>query len=139
MIKKHTFLITLFSCLSIYHTAFSSSYECGDSIKEIGSYLELDKNQTSKIDPMLKGLKKITQDRALKIRKLNNEINKQTTSEFMNENNIDVLVDKKAKLISEVIKLKVKTNHKIYILLKRNQKIRYQKLMQNCHDKMAFD
>lgn len=139
MMKKHTLLITLLSSLFIYHTAFSNSYDCGDSIKEIGSYLELDKIQISKIDPMLKSLKKITKDRALKIRKLNNEINKQTASELMHENNIDELVDKKAKLISEIIKLKVKTNHKIYLLLKRNQKIRYQKLMQNCHDKMAFD
>jgi Spy/CpxP family protein refolding chaperone len=139
MIKKHRLLIVLASLFFICQVAFSKSYECGDSIKEIGSYLELDKDQLKKIDPILKKLKKIIHDRAIKIRGLNKEINEKIASELMDENNMKRLIDRKSKLITEVIKLKVKTSHKIYIFLRKKQKVKYQKLMEHCHANVAFD
>ncbi|OEH48682.1 hypothetical protein lpari_00291 [Legionella parisiensis] len=73
---------------------------------------------------------------AEQMRDLSKQINQQAESASMDQSTVDSLVDKKTKLLGDMIKAKMTAKNQIYAVLKPEQKTELQNKMKKMEEKM---
>ncbi|KTD41275.1 Spy/CpxP family protein refolding chaperone [Legionella parisiensis] len=132
MIQAAAFAVTL----AISPVVLSHSWECKEGLKSMVESLKLDENQKSKIEPILEQLKATMKSGAEQMRDLSKQINQQAESASMDQSTVDSLVDKKTKLLGDMIKAKMTAKNQIYAVLKPEQKTELQNKMKKMEEKM---
>ena len=113
------------------------AHECGEGLKHMVESLKLDDGQKSKIKPILEQLKSTMKNDAAQMKDLSQQLNQQAESANMDQSAVDSLVDKKTKLIGDMIKAKITAKNQIYAVLTPQQKTDLQNKMKKIKEKMA--
>lgn len=98
--------------------------------------LKLDDTQKQKIMPVVENLKASIKQSAMQMKDLSKQIDEQMTSDAMNQSVVNDLIDKKAKLIADMMKAKIMAKNQIYVVLNPQQKTEWRSMMQKMKDKM---
>lgn len=146
MYKKFLGAATLALTLAVSSTSFAHSEMCGaNKLQHMVSSLKLDDAQKQKIQPIMDNLKTTIQQDWQQLHDLNQQIDAQAVSASMDQSTVNDLVDKKTKLIGDMIKAKVNAENQVIGILNAQQKVELQgmmikakekmeKKMQHCHD-----
>lgn len=135
MYKKILGTLALAFSLAISSTAFAHC-GCGGGMKKMLESLNLDASQKEKIKPIMESLKTSMKTNAEQLKDLDKQINDQTLSASMDQSTVDGLVDKKTKLIGDMMKAKVSAKSQIYAVLNPQQKTQLQSSMKTMETKM---
>lgn len=130
-------IIALAFTLVLSQTAFADSWGCGEGLKKMVESLKLTDDQKAKIKPVLVQLRSNIIDSANQMGDLDTQINEQVRSATMDKATVDALVDKKAKIIGDMMKAKIMAKNQILAILKPEQKTELQNKMKNLEEKMA--
>lgn len=130
-------IIAVVLSLFLGQSAFAHGWFCGDKMDKLKKELHLTPEQDKKIEPILKQLKTTMKDNATQMKDLSKQVNEQITSNSTDESNLDSLIDKKTKMIGDMMKAKLHAKHEIYNTLDEKQKTHFKKMMQEWEHKMA--
>lgn len=136
MYKKILGTLALAFSLILCPTAFANN-ACGEGMKQMLGSLKLDDAQKEKIKPILESMKSTMQQSGEQMRDLSKQINEQAISPNMDQSAVSALVDKKTKLLGDMIKAKVTAKNQIYAVLNDQQKTQLQGMMKKMEEKMA--
>lgn len=134
MYKKILGIAALVFSLFVCPTVFAHS--CGEGLKDMLASLKLDDSQKEKIKPILENMKASMKQNVEQMRELSKQINDQAISPNMDQNTVNGLIDKKTKVIGDMIKAKVMAKSQIYAILNDQQKSQLQGMMKKMEDKM---
>lgn len=138
MNHKKYLLVAAFAFSFIFgQTVFAHSHECGERLQKMVETLQIDDAQKAKIKPVLEQLKSSLKDEGAQMKDLRAQIKQQVQSDTMDQATLDGLIDKKAKLIGDMMKAKSNASHQIYMVLTPEQKTKFQGLVKNMEEKMA--
>lgn len=110
---------------------------CGDGIKNMIASLKLDDSQKQKIKPILENLKTSIKQSRDQMQDLNKQIDDQSVSGTVDQSAVNDLIDKKVKLIGDMMKAKAMAKSQIYAVLTPQQKTVLQNKMKQKAQKMA--
>jgi periplasmic protein CpxP/Spy len=133
IIQTATFALTL----ALSPVVLAHSWGCGEGLKHMVDSLKLDDSQKGKIQPIMEQLKSTLKNDGSQMKDLDQQINQQVQSTNMDQSTLDGLVDKKVKLIGDMIKAKATAKNQILAVLKPEQKAEIQNKMKKMEDKMA--
>ena len=136
MYKKFLWVVALAFSFVLSQTAFADSNDCGKGLKEMVGSLKLEDAQKEKIKPILEQLKSNMKDNWSQMKDLDTQIEQQANSATMDQATVDGLVDKKSKLIGNMIKAKIMAKNQIFAVLNETQKTELQKMMKKMEEKM---
>ncbi len=136
MFKKCLWIVAIACSLAIGQAAFAGC-ACETGIDKMVASLKLDKAQKDKIKPILDQLKASVKDSAAQMTDLESQINQQATSASMDQATVDGLVDKKVKLIGDMMKAKITAKNQIFAILDDKQKAALQAMLKKSEDKMT--
>lgn len=136
MKKSLLWIVALSFSLVIGQTALAHE-GCGDNMKKMISSFKLDDAQKAKITPVLDQLKTSLKASAEQFKDLDTQINQQIQSDNMDQATLDGLMDKKTKLVGDMMKAKANAKHQIFSVLNAQQKTEYQNMMKKWEEKMA--
>ncbi|WP_131794624.1 Spy/CpxP family protein refolding chaperone [Fluoribacter gormanii] len=126
-----------FTCaLALSPVVLAHSGECGEGFKSMVESLKLDDSQKAKIKPILDQLKTSMKNDFDQMKDLSQQINQQAESATMDQSAVDGLIDKKTKLIGDMMKAKVTAKNQIFSVLNPQQKKELQNKMKKMEDKM---
>ncbi|TAL61384.1 MAG: hypothetical protein EPN84_08045 [Legionella sp.] len=137
MYKNLTTALAFVFTLVLSQAVFADSWGCGEGMKQMISSMKLDSAQKDKIKPILDQLKSSIRESGSQMKDLDLQINQQSVSADMDQSTVDSLVDKKAKLIGDMMKAKITAKNQIFAVLNAKQKIELQNMMQKLEEKMA--
>ncbi|QMT60342.1 Spy/CpxP family protein refolding chaperone [Legionella sp. PC997] len=109
---------------------------CGEGFKSMVESLKLDDGQKAKIKPILDQLKTSMKNDAEQMMDLSRQINQQAQSANMDQSAVDDLIDKKTKLIGDMMKAKITAKNQIFGVLNTQQKTELQNKMKKMEAKM---
>lgn len=135
MYKHMLSVFVLAMSLALSATGFAAS-ECHEGLKHMVDSLKLDDTQKQKIMPVVENLKASIKQSAMQMKDLSKQIDEQMTSDAMNQSVVNDLIDKKAKLIADMMKAKIMAKNQIYVVLNPQQKTEWRSMMQKMKDKM---
>ncbi|MCL9683661.1 Spy/CpxP family protein refolding chaperone [Legionella maioricensis] len=135
MKKNLLWIVAVTFSFVLGQTAFAN--HCGEGMKKMVASFQLDATQKAKIMPILDQLKTTMQANWAQIKDIRMQINQQIQSDNMDQATVDGLIDKKTKLMSDMMKAKVNAKHQMYMLLNPQQKASYQNMVKKWQDKMA--
>lgn len=135
MKKSLLWIAALSFSLMFGQTALANEH-CGDMKKMIGS-LKLDDAQKAKVEPILEQFKTAMKASAGQFKDLETQINQQIQSDSTDQSALDGLIDKKTKLIGDMMKAKASAKHQIYTILSPQQRTEYQNMVKKWEEKMA--
>lgn len=128
----------LFACtLALSPVVLAHSCGCGEGLKHMVSSLKLDDNLKSKIKPILEQLASTIKNDASQMKDLDQQLQQQAQSANMDQATVDGLIDKKTKLVGDMMKAKVTAQNQIYSVLNPQQKTELQNKVKKMEDKMA--
>mgnify|MGYP000488118000 CR=1 FL=1 len=136
MYKKLLGILVLACSFVISTTTFANSEACGEGMSKMIESLKLDDSQKQKIKPILENLKTSMKQSGEQMRDLSKQINDQATSSTMDQSAVNDLIDKKAKLIGDMMKAKVMAKNQIYAVLNDQQKTQLQNKMKQMEEQM---
>ncbi|BCA94723.1 hypothetical protein TUM19329_10840 [Legionella antarctica] len=136
MKKSLLWIVAVTFSLLLGQAAFASKH-CGEGMKRMIENLKIDATQKAKIMPVLDQLKTTMQANWNQIKDLRMQINQQIQSDSMDQGTVDGLIDKKTKLMGDMMRAKVDAKHQIYMILNPQQKTAYQNMVKKWQDKMA--
>lgn len=136
MKKSLLWIVALSFSLVIGQTALAHE-GCGDNMKKMIESLRLDDAQKAKVMPILDQLKSSIKASAEQFKDLDTQINQQIQSDNTDQATLDGLMDKKTKLVGDMMKAKANAKHQIYSLLNAQQKTVYQSMVKKWEEKMA--
>ncbi|KTC79608.1 Spy/CpxP family protein refolding chaperone [Legionella cherrii] len=122
--------------LALSPVVLAHSWGCGEGLKNMVESLKLDDSQKSKIKPILEQLKSTIQNDAAQMKGLHDQLNQQAESANMDQSTVDGLIDKKTKLIGDMMKAKITAKNQIYAVLNPQQKTELQNRMKKMEEKM---
>lgn len=128
--------IIAFVC-SLVITQTAAADGCGEGLKSMLSSIKMENGQDGKIKPILEHLKSNIKDSVNQMKALDDQIKQQVISDKMDQATVDGLVDKKAKLIGDMMKAKITAKNQILNALTPKQKAALLVLMQKLEDKMV--
>lgn len=145
MYKKLLGIFALAFTLVLSSSAFAHSGMCGDRMKTMLDSMNLDAAQKEKIKPVLDTLKSSMKQSVEQMKDLDKQLNDQVVSDKMDQTAVNDLVDKKAKVIGDMMKAKMMAKSQIAAVLTAQQKEQWHSMMQkmkakmeekfkNCHD-----
>ena len=138
MKKSLLWIIAVTFSLVLGQSAFADNKRCGgDMMKKMVEHFKLDAAQQAKAKPILDQMKSTMQTNWSQMKDLHMQMNQQVTSDTMDQSAVDGLVDKKTKLMGDMMKAKMSAKHQIYMLLTPQQKTSYQAMAKKWQDKMA--
>jgi periplasmic protein CpxP/Spy len=137
MYKKILWIVAFTFSLILSQSTFAHSKECGEGMKTLMGSLKLDDSQKGKIKPILEQLKSSIKDSETQFKDLHTQINQQIASDNMDQDTLDGLVDKKAKLIGDMMKAKATAQHQIFTILNAQQKTQYHDNVKKLDAKMT--
>jgi protein CpxP len=135
MKKSLLWIVAVTFSFVLGQTAFAG--HCGEGMKRMVENFKLDATQKAKIMPILDQLKTTMQANWSQIRDLRMQINQQIQSDDMDQSTVDGLIDKKTKLMGDIMRAKINAKHQMYMLLNPQQKAAYQNMVKKLQDKMA--
>ncbi|MFA6303718.1 MAG: Spy/CpxP family protein refolding chaperone [Legionella sp.] len=133
MYKKLIAIFSLAFSLVVCQVAFA---ECGEGMRTMIDSLKLDDAQKAKIKPILDQLKTAVKDNGPQLMDVSKQINQQVTSASMDQATVDGLIDKKTKMIGDMIKAKVAAKNQIFAVLNDQQKAELQTKFKALEEKM---
>ncbi len=133
--KKLLGLIVILSSMILTQTVFADSY-CREGLNKMVQSLNLDESQKAKIDPILQQYKQDLHNSGSQMNGLEEQINQQVDSSNMDQAKVNDLVDKKANLIGNMMKAKVKAQSQIFSILNAQQKEKLQAMIKTEDKKM---
>jgi periplasmic protein CpxP/Spy len=128
---------TAFACALVISPVVLANSGCGQGLKEIVESLNLDQGQKDKIKPILEQLRSTIKNDASQMQELKQQLNQQAESATMDQSAVDSLIDKKTKLIGDVMKAKISAKNQIYAILKPEQKTELQNKMKQIEEQWA--
>ena len=137
MYKKILWIVAFTFSLILSQATFANSEDCGDGMKNLVGSLKLDDSQKDKIKPILEQLKSTAKDSEAQFKDLHAQINQQIASDSMDEDTLNGLIDKKAKLIGDMMKAKASAQHQLFAILNAQQKNQYQDNVKKLEAKMT--
>lgn len=137
MYKKLIGTLALACTLVISSTVFAHSGGCGEGMKKMLESIKLDDAQKQKVMPILDSLKTSMKQSGEQMRDLSKQINAQATSASMDQSAVNDLIDKKVKLLGDMMKAKVMAKSQIYAVLNDQQKAELQSKMKKMEEKWA--
>ncbi len=135
MYKKILGTTALVFSLAISPAVFAHD-SCGGGMKKMLESLKLDATQKEKIKPIMDNMKSTMKADVAQMKDLNKQLNEQTLSATMDQSTVDGLLDKKVKLMGDMMKAKVMAKNQIYVVLKPEQKTKLQDDMKKMEAKM---
>lgn len=117
-------------------TAFAHS-GCGERMTKMVDSLSLDDAQKAKIKPILEQLKMSMKDNMTQMKDLRTQINQQVTSDKMDQSTVDGLVDKKVKMMGDMMKANMMAKNQIFNVLTAQQKTKFQNSVKDMESKMV--
>lgn len=109
---------------------------CGEGLKNMVESLKLDDTQKSKIKPILEQLKSTMKNDVEQMKDIRQQLNQQAESTNMDQSTVDSLIDKKTKLLGDIMKAKITAKNQIYAILTPQQKTELQNKMKKMEEKM---
>lgn len=138
MKKSLLWIVAVTFSLIVGQTAFAGGEHCGNGVmKKIVGHFNLDEAQKAKAKPILEQLKATMQTNWSQMKDLRMQMNQQVMSDTMDQSAVDGLVEKRTKLVGDMMKAKLDAKHQIYMLLNAQQKASYQGMVKKMQDKMA--
>jgi protein CpxP len=138
MKKSLLWLVAVTFSLVLGQSAFANDKHCGEGMmKKMVEHFKLDSDQKAKVKPILEQLKSTMQTNWAQMRDLRMQMNQQVMSDTMDQSTVDGLIDKKTKLMGDMMKARMNAKHQVYMLLNAKQKAEYQAMAKKMHDKMA--
>ena len=138
MKKSLLWIIAASLSLVLGQSAFANDKHCGDGMmKKMVEHFKLDAGQQAKVKPILEQMKSTMQSNWSQMRDLRMQMNQQVMSDNMDQSTVDGLVDKKTKLMGDMMKARLNAKHQIYMMLTPQQKTAYQAMAKKWQDKMA--
>ena len=122
--------------LAVSPVVLAHSGGCGEGFKSMVESLKLDDSQKAKIKPILDQLKTSMKNDADQMKDLSRQINQQAESATMDQSAVDDLIDKKTKLIGDMMKAKITAKNQIISVLNPQQKAELQNKMKKMEAKM---
>ncbi|KTD73267.1 Spy/CpxP family protein refolding chaperone [Legionella tucsonensis] len=137
MYKKMVQTAVFAFALALSPVVLAHSGECKERLKNMVESLKLDESQKSKIKPILEKLKATMKNNGEQMRDLSKQLHQQAESASMDQSTVDDLIDKKTKLMGDMIKAKIEAKNQIYAVLNPEQKTELQNKMKKKEEKMA--
>ncbi|WP_454780792.1 Spy/CpxP family protein refolding chaperone [Legionella sp. WA2022007384] len=122
--------------LAVSPVVLAHSGGCGEGFKSMVESLKLDDSQKAKIKPILDQLKASMKNDADQMKDLSRQINQQAESATMDQSAVDGLIDKKTKLIGDMMKAKITAKNQIFSVLNPQQKTELQNKMKKMEARM---
>lgn len=137
MHTKIIYVIALAFSLAFSQSALADSWCCGERLRTMVESLKLNAAQKEKIKPILDQLKLDMNDKRSQMPGLETQLNQQVESSNMNQTTVDDLVNKKTKLIGDMMKAKIMAKNQIYTILDTQQKTELQNMMKKLEEKIS--
>jgi protein CpxP len=137
MNKKSLWIAALVFSFALSQIAVADSWSCRKGMEDMVGSLKLDNAQKAKIKPILEQLKSQMKDNGTQMKDVDMQISQQADAANMDEATIDSLIDKKTKLIGNMIKAKIMTKNQIFAILNTQQKTELNTMMKKMDSKMA--
>ncbi|MBA2654141.1 MAG: Spy/CpxP family protein refolding chaperone [Gammaproteobacteria bacterium] len=137
MSKKFLWMIVFVSSLIINPIVFADTSICREGLGKMVQSLNLDNTQKAKIMPILDQLKSNLKAAGAQMNGIEPQLSQEATSPNMSQDNVNSLVDKKAKLIGDMMKSKITAKNQIFSILNVQQKEKLQSMMKKSEEKMA--
>ena len=137
MPKTIIYVIALAFSLVFSQSALADSWGCGEGLRTMVESLKLNTAQKEKIKPILDQLKLDMNDQGTQMRGLEVQLNQQAESSNMNQTTVDDLINKKTKLIADMMKAKIMAKNQIYTILDTQQKTELHNMMKKLEDKIS--
>lgn len=135
MCKKIIWMMAFLFSFMINQAVFAM--DCGQGLKTMVQSLNLTDDQKEKIKPILDQLKSSVSSAASQMDDLSNQIKQQVNSADMDQSTVDGLVDKKTKLMGDMMKAKITAKHQVMNILTPEQKTKLQNMFKKMENKMA--
>jgi periplasmic protein CpxP/Spy len=133
---KKLFWIAAVSCSLMVSGAYAKSGMCGKRLDSMIESLKLNDEQKAKVQPIMDQLKATMKSSAGQMQDLSNQLDQQVQSATMDQSAVDGLVDKKTKVIGDMMKAKFAAQGQIFAVLTPEQKTQLQGMMKSQHEKM---
>ena len=117
--------------------ASADSWGCGKGLKSMVESLKLEDAQKEKIKPILEQLEASKKDSWTQMKDLDKQLHQQFESATMDQDTVDGLVEKKVKLIGDMMKAKIAAKTQILAILNTEQKAELKNMMKKKEEKMA--
>jgi protein CpxP len=138
MKKSLIWIIAVSFSLILGQAAFAEGNHCQDGMmKKMMEHFKLDDAQKAKAKPIIEQMKSTMQANRSQMKDLRMQINQQIMSDNMDQATVDSLIDKKTKLMGDMMKTRMSIKHQIYTLLNPQQKVAYQAMVKKWQNKMA--
>lgn len=137
MTKKFLWIIAFAFSFVATQTVFADSWECGKGLKEMVASLKLEEAQKEKIKPILEQLKASMKNSEAQMEDLDKQIDQQVDAATVDQAAVNGLVDKKTKIIGDMIKAKITAKNQIAAVLTAPQKSELQNKMKKMEEKIA--
>ncbi|MDI1352877.1 MAG: Spy/CpxP family protein refolding chaperone [bacterium] len=134
MFKKIIWIAAITCSLFMGQTVFAHD---GQGMKQLIGSLNLDAEQKAKIKPILEQLTATMKDNWSQIKDIRMQMNQQIASDTMDKATVDSLIDKKIKLIGDMMKAKASAKHQIFAILTPKQKATFQAMVKKWEAKVA--
>lgn len=135
MFKKLLWIAAV-SCSLMVSGAYAKSGMCGKRLDSMIESLKLNDEQKAKVQPIMDQLKTTMKSTSGQMQDLSSQLEQQMQAATMDQSAIDGLVDKKTKLIGDMMKAKFAAQGQIFAVLTPEQKTQLQGMMKSQHDKM---
>lgn len=137
MYKKMLGVALLASTFALSPAVFAKSCVCGEGFKQMISDLKLDSAQKDKIQPILDQMGATMKANGTQMDDIAKQLHDQVVSDKMDQATVDGLVDKKTKLIGDMMKAKLSAKSQIFAVLTPQQKNELQTKMDAQEEKIA--
>lgn len=124
------------SSLVLAQSTFAHGEGCKSMHKMMES-LKLDSAQKDKIKPIMEQMKASKKDNWSQMKDLETQMNQQAMSPTMDQATVDSLIDKKTKLIGNMMKAKITAQNQIFAILNADQKTKLTAMMKKMDEEMA--
>jgi Spy/CpxP family protein refolding chaperone len=112
------------------------AFSCGEGMDKMVQSLKLDDSQKQKIKPILDSLKNTMKQNRDQMKAISKQINDKATAPNMDQAAVNDLIDKKVKIIGDMMKAKVSAKSQVFAVLNDQQKAQLKDMMKKMHDKM---
>lgn len=133
MLKKIFCVAAVAFSLLMGQVAFAA---CGEGMKTMIESLKLDDSQKAKIKPVMEKLQASMKEAVPQMLELRKQMHEQVMSDKMDQSVVDGLVDKKVKLMGDMMKAKMSAKNQIMGILNDKQKAQMHTMMKDAEEKM---
>ncbi|MFA5960771.1 MAG: Spy/CpxP family protein refolding chaperone [Tatlockia sp.] len=136
MNKKLITVVAFVFSFALGQVAYADNWGCGEKIKTMVESLNLDSGQKDKIKPVMEQLKTSMEGSVTQMKDISGQLKQQMESTTMDQSTVNDLIDKKTKIIGDMMKAKVMAMNQVYNILNPQQKMQLQTKVKQVEEKM---